>query len=142
MLAPYVMLSMILAHLNHALRLPPFSLLLVSMCISDGAPGPPSCLFLLILSDLYDPTKKKVMTLVFFYRVRDTGSWLQIGESITFFFMSSLLFLFSAGMSALGESLMKNTAETRLEACVFALERRDVGRNGDAGGNGKGTTRE
>lgn len=117
MLAPYVMLSMILAHLNHALRLPPFSLLLVSMCISD------------------------VMTLVFFYRVRDTGSWLQIGESITFFFMSSLLFLFSAGMSALGETLMKNTTETRLEACVFALDRRDVVRNGDARGNSMGPTR-
>ncbi len=72
------------------------------------------------------------MTLVFFYRVRDTGSWLQIGESITFFFMSSLLFLFSAGMSALGESLMKNTTETPLEACVVALECKDAGRSGDA----------
>jgi len=112
------MLSMILAHLNHALRLPPFSLLLVSMCISD------------------------VMTLVFFYRVRDTGSWLQIGESITFFFMSSLLFLFSAGMSALGESLMKNTVETRLEACVVALERKEASSNSDVGVSGTGTKRE
>ncbi|KAF9445334.1 PigN-domain-containing protein [Macrolepiota fuliginosa MF-IS2] len=99
LLAPYVMLSTIFAHLNHALRLPPFSILLVSMCISD------------------------VMTLMFFYRVRDTGSWLQIGESITFFVMSSLLFLFSAGMSALGEWLMQNTAETQFERCVMLLER-------------------
>ncbi|XP_006456924.1 hypothetical protein AGABI2DRAFT_122803 [Agaricus bisporus var. bisporus H97] len=36
MLAPYVMLSIILAYLNRALQQPPFSLLLVSMCISDG----------------------------------------------------------------------------------------------------------
>ncbi|KXN81842.1 GPI ethanolamine phosphate transferase 1 [Leucoagaricus sp. SymC.cos] len=94
LLAPYVMLSIILAYLNHALKLPPFSLLLVSLCMSD------------------------VMTLMFFYRVRDTGSWLQIGESMTFFFMSSLLFLFSAGMSALGEWLMKETIETKFERFV------------------------
>lgn len=98
LLAPYVMLSIILAYLNHALQLPPFSLLLVSLCMSD------------------------VMTLMFFYRVRDTGSWLQIGESITFFFMSSLLFLFSAGMSALGEWLMKDTVETRFEMLVAGFE--------------------
>jgi len=30
------MLSVILAYLNHALQLPPFSLLLVSLCMSDG----------------------------------------------------------------------------------------------------------
>jgi len=59
------------------------------------------------------------MTLMFFFRVRDTGSWLQIGESITFFFMSSLLFLFSAGMSALGEWLMKDTVETKFEKVVL-----------------------
>ena len=63
-----------------------------------------------------------VMTLMFFFQVRDTGSWLQIGESITFFFMSSLLFLFSAGMSALGEWLMKATVETKFEKIFLGLE--------------------
>lgn len=48
------------------------------------------------------------MTLIFFYGVRDTGSWLEIGESITFFFITSLLFLFTGGMSLLGEWLMKD----------------------------------
>jgi phosphatidylinositol glycan class N len=62
------------------------------------------------------------MTLMFFYRVRDTGSWLQIGESLTFFFMSSLLFLFSAGMSVLGEWLMVGTFETGFEGWVGGLE--------------------
>lgn len=62
-----------------------------------------------------------VMTLMFFFRVRDAGSWLQIGESITFFFMSSLLFLFSAGMSALGEWVMKDTVETKFERVVFSI---------------------
>jgi len=30
------MLSILLAYLNRALQLPPFSLLLVSLCMSDG----------------------------------------------------------------------------------------------------------
>lgn len=63
-----------------------------------------------------------MMTLMFFYQVRDTGSWLQIGESLTFFFMSSLLFLFSAGMSGLGEWLMAGTVESGFECWVLDLE--------------------
>jgi hypothetical protein len=72
---------------------------------------------------------------MFFFRVRDTGSWLQIGESITFFFMSSLLFLFSAGMSALGEWLMKDTIETRFELCIAKRQGKLLGREGTENGN-------
>lgn len=46
------------------------------------------------------------MTLIFFYMVQDTGSWLEIGQSITFFCVSSLLLLWSAGICAAGEYLM------------------------------------
>lgn len=46
------------------------------------------------------------MTLTFFYMVKDTGSWLEIGQSITFFCVSSLLLLWSAGICAAGEYLM------------------------------------
>jgi len=51
------------------------------------------------------------MTLLFFFRVKDTGSWLEIGESITFFFITSLLFLFTSGMSLFGEWLMKDVLD-------------------------------
>lgn len=62
------------------------------------------------------------MTLTFFFNVQDTGehiflrqllatnagtgSWLEIGQSITFFCISSLLLLWSAGICAAGEYLM------------------------------------
>ncbi|KAJ3562843.1 hypothetical protein NP233_g9326 [Leucocoprinus birnbaumii] len=107
LLAPYVMLSIILAYLNHALQLPPFSLLLA-----------------LPMHERRDDAH------VLLSSPWTLGSWLQIGESITFFFMSSLLFLFSAGMSALGEWLMKDTVETRFERFVvgFASDSTAAGR--------------
>ncbi|KAF9528054.1 Phosphatidylinositolglycan class N-domain-containing protein [Crepidotus variabilis] len=81
-IAPYVILAVIFAELNDSLDLPPFSLLLVSLSLTDG------------------------MTLTFFFLVQDTGSWLEIGQSITFFCIASLLLLWSAGICVAGEYLM------------------------------------
>jgi phosphatidylinositol glycan class N len=50
-----------------------------------------------------------VMTLTFFFRVTDTGSWLEIGQSITFFCISSMLLVWSAGICGVGEMLMGQT---------------------------------
>jgi len=52
------------------------------------------------------------MTLTFFYQVQDTGSWLEIGQSITFFCIASLLLLWSAGICAGGEYLMADVIST------------------------------
>ncbi|KAF7302943.1 PigN domain-containing protein [Mycena kentingensis (nom. inval.)] len=79
---PYIMLAVVFATLNDALHLPPFSLFLVALTLTDG------------------------MTLTFFFRVTDTGSWLEIGQSITFFCVASLLLLWSAGVCTGGEYLM------------------------------------
>lgn len=48
------------------------------------------------------------MTLTFFFKVQDTGSWLEIGQSISFFCITSMLLLWSAGIGAAGEYLMKD----------------------------------
>ncbi|KAG9310904.1 Phosphatidylinositolglycan class N-domain-containing protein [Chiua virens] len=80
--APYVILSVIFATLNACLRLPPFSLFLVALTLTDG------------------------MTVTFFLNVTDTGSWLEIGQSISFFCITSLLLVWSAGICATGEYLM------------------------------------
>ena len=52
------------------------------------------------------------MTLTFFYQVQDTGSWLEIGQSITFFCIASLL-LWCAGICAGGEYLMADVISVR-----------------------------
>ncbi|KAF8180205.1 Phosphatidylinositolglycan class N-domain-containing protein [Pholiota molesta] len=87
--APYIMLSVTFAVLNDTLDLPPFSLLLVALTLTDG------------------------MTLSFFFKVQDTGSWLEIGQSITFFCIASLLLLWSAGICAAGEYLMADVLSAR-----------------------------
>ncbi|KAJ7292742.1 Phosphatidylinositolglycan class N-domain-containing protein [Mycena rebaudengoi] len=83
-IAPYVILSVCFAALNHAVHLPPFSLFLVALTLTDG------------------------MTLTFFFNVSDTGSWLEIGQTISFFCIASLLLLWSAGICAGGEYLMSD----------------------------------
>ncbi|KAK7680798.1 hypothetical protein QCA50_016106 [Cerrena zonata] len=88
--APYIILSSVFALLNARLHLPPFSLFLVALTLTD------------------------VMTMTFFFKVTDTGSWLEIGQTISFFCVSSLLLVWSAGICAIGEVLMSNTTMHRL----------------------------
>lgn len=46
-----------------------------------------------------------VLTLNFFWLVRDEGSWLDIGTSISHFVIASLLGIFVAGLEFVGEGL-------------------------------------
>ncbi|KAI0920282.1 hypothetical protein AcW1_002067 [Taiwanofungus camphoratus] len=84
--APYIILATALHLLNTRLQLPPFSLFLVALTLTD------------------------VMTMTFFFNVTDTGSWLEIGQTISFFCISSLLLVWAAGTCAVGELLMEGTA--------------------------------
>ena len=66
-------------------------------------------IFLLIsTANLFEPKLFLGMTLTFFFKVQDTGSWLEIGQSISFFCITSMLLLWSAGICATGEYLMKD----------------------------------
>lgn len=47
------------------------------------------------------------MTLRFFWEVKDEGSWLEIGESISMFIIASTLCIFVAGLEALSEILVR-----------------------------------
>ncbi|KZT00391.1 alkaline phosphatase-like protein [Laetiporus sulphureus 93-53] len=86
--SPYIILATCLHLLNVRLHLPPFSLFLVALTLTD------------------------VMTMTFFFNVTDTGSWLEIGQSISFFCISSLLLVWAAGTCAVGEILMTDTDST------------------------------
>ncbi|KAI0789286.1 PigN-domain-containing protein [Abortiporus biennis] len=90
--APYIILSAAFATLNNRLDLPPFSLFLVALTLTD------------------------VMTMTFFFNVTDTGSWLEIGQTISFFCISSLLLVWSAGICALGEVLMGHGVLQRIKS--------------------------
>ncbi|KKK23926.1 GPI-anchor biosynthetic protein [Aspergillus ochraceoroseus] len=78
-LIPFAIISANLGILNRRLEVAPSALFMVVMSISD------------------------VMTLNFFYMVRDEGSWLDIGTTISHFCIASGLCTFVAGLEFLSE---------------------------------------
>ncbi|KAI3654848.1 hypothetical protein MP228_000228 [Amoeboaphelidium protococcarum] len=70
-LTPFALLSAVFGVLSAALDLPPFALFLLSLSVTD------------------------VVTLNFFFLVRDDGSWLEIGTSISHFVIACLFEVFS-----------------------------------------------
>ncbi|KAL4918658.1 Phosphatidylinositolglycan class N-domain-containing protein [Aspergillus aurantiobrunneus] len=78
-LIPFAIISANLGILNRCLEVAPSALFMVVMSISD------------------------VMTLNFFYMVRDEGSWLDIGTTISQFLIASFLCTFVPGLEFLSE---------------------------------------
>lgn len=76
---PFAVISANLGILNRRLGVAPSSLFMVVMAISD------------------------VLTMNFFWLVRDEGSWLDIGTSISHFVIASLLCVFVAGLEFVSE---------------------------------------
>lgn len=76
---PFALVSANLGILNRRLQVAPSALFMVVMAISD------------------------VMTLNFFFMVRDEGSWLDIGTTISHFCIASFLCTFVAGLEFLSE---------------------------------------
>ena len=82
-LVPFAVLSATTGILNRMLRLESSALFMVVMGIGD------------------------VMTIRFFWMVRDEGSWLDIGTSISHFVIGSLLCVFVAGLEGVGVGLVR-----------------------------------
>ncbi|RFU72669.1 gpi ethanolamine phosphate transferase 1 [Trichoderma arundinaceum] len=74
LMIPFVLISANLGILNKRLRVAPSSLFMVVMAISD------------------------ILTLYFFWVVKDEGSWLEIGSTISHFVIASLLCVFVAAL--------------------------------------------
>jgi len=102
-----VVISAILGILNRKLHVAPSSLLMIVLTISD------------------------IMTLNFFYLVRDEGSWLDIGESISHFCICNLLILFIIALEQLSEVIPELSRLTLGDyywsSCICARTRIEVG---------------
>ncbi|KAF3921270.1 hypothetical protein ABW21_db0206587 [Orbilia brochopaga] len=81
-LIPFAVISANLGILNRLLRVPPSALFMIVMSISD------------------------ILTLNFFYMVRDEGSWLDIGTTISHFVIASLLCVFAAVLELVSEVIV------------------------------------
>ncbi|GAA6007215.1 hypothetical protein JCM11491_003047 [Sporobolomyces phaffii] len=86
LLIPFVALSAVSSAINRKLRLPYLGLFLVTSVLAE------------------------FLTITFFFRVTDTGSWLEIGSSITNFVICSLLGLFTSALLLVGEEVLRGTA--------------------------------
>jgi phosphatidylinositol glycan class N len=82
-LAPFVILSANLGILNRRLGVAPSALFMIVMAIGD------------------------VMTISFFWMVRDEGSWLDIGTSISHFCIGSGLCVFVSGLEVVSEIFVR-----------------------------------
>ncbi|PBK89805.1 WD40 repeat-like protein [Armillaria gallica] len=121
-IAPYIILSVIFATLTYQLHLPRFALFLNALMITD-------------VQLKRDPG----MTVMFFFNVTDTGSWLEIGQTISFFVVASLLLAWSgeqyitSSEAAKGAGYSKGQDAGRSRTTVRAsLTVRDVYANGKA----------
>lgn len=81
-LIPFAIISANLGILNHRLGVAPSALFMIVMSVSD------------------------VMTLNFFYMVRDEGSWLDIGMTISHFCIASGMSVFVAGLEFLSQAFI------------------------------------
>jgi hypothetical protein len=68
-----------------------------------------------------------VMTLNFFWTVKDEGSWLDIGTTISHFVIGSLLSVFVAGLELLSEVLISGVEVDVQDAQqIGGVERKDI----------------
>jgi phosphatidylinositol glycan class N len=112
LMVPFAALSANFGLLNRRLGVAPSALFMVVMAVSD------------------------VMTLSFFYMVKDEGSWLDIGTTISHFVIASLLGVFVAGLELVSESIIGGVEfeEAYAEESVKTVN----GKIGNGEVNGKG----
>ncbi|KAF2637556.1 PigN-domain-containing protein [Massarina eburnea CBS 473.64] len=114
LMVPFAALSANFGLLNRRLDVAPSALFMVVMAVSD------------------------VMTLSFFYMVKDEGSWLDIGTTISHFIIASLLGVFVALLELVSESIIGGVEFEQKEEKVENLKPEKV--NGATNGkaeNGK-----
>lgn len=114
LLAPFALVSANLGILTKRLRLRGGSLFAVVMGIGD------------------------YLTLRFFWEVRDEGSWLEIGESISMFVIASVLCVFVAGLEALSEVFVRGVEFDNDDRAARQYEK---GSNGTLNGAPNGVVR-
>lgn len=115
LMIPFALISANLGILNKRLGVAPSALFMVVMAISD------------------------FLTLHFFWVVRDEGSWLEIGSTISHFFIASLLCLFVASLEGVSEMFIAGVeVEDGSRQMVKEKELGGVIRKGRGNGSVKG----
>lgn len=110
LMVPFAALSANFGLLNRQLGVAPSALFMVVMAVSD------------------------VLTVRFFYMVRDEGSWLDIGTSISQFVIASLLGVFVCGLEVFSEWSINGVEFEKSKRVAEDKDRQGQGRNGEGQG--------
>lgn len=119
-MVPFAIISAALGILNRRLGLQSSALFMVVMAVSD------------------------VMTLNFFWMVKDEGSWLDIGTTISHFVIGSLMCVFVAGLEGVSEALISGVevdsfeSRVKTEGGVDTIGGKKAGENGSLNGTANG----
>lgn len=120
----------------------PFALISANLGILNKRLGvAPSALFMLVMAI------SDFLTLHFFWVVRDEGSWLEIGSTISHFCIASVLCLFVASLEGVSEMFIAgvevedDSGQLRKERELGGVVRKAAGSNGRAKGGGDEATR-
>ena len=113
LMIPFALISANLGILNKKLGVPPSSLFMVVMALSD------------------------ILTLYFFWVVKDEGSWLEIGSTISHFAIASLLCVFVAALEAVSALFITGVRVESLDTMqeVVANERTSTAKRKEINGN-------
>lgn len=119
-MVPFAIISAALGILNRQLGLQSSALFMVVMAVSD------------------------VMTMNFFWMVKDEGSWLDIGTTISHFVIGSGLCIFVAGLEGVSEALISGVEvdsfdqRVKMEGVDTINNQKNVGDNSSASGKANG----
>ncbi|KAG7528585.1 hypothetical protein FFLO_06071 [Filobasidium floriforme] len=94
-IVPFILLSAAFASICSRQRLPPFALILLTLAMSEP------------LNDHWLFSALLAICLFFFRQVQTTGSWLEIGSSISHFAIASLLIAYNVFLNVIGEFVMR-----------------------------------
>jgi phosphatidylinositol glycan class N len=121
----------------------PFALISANLGILNKRLGvAPSALFMLVMAI------SDFLTLHFFWVVRDEGSWLEIGSTISHFCIASVLCLFVATLEGVSEMFIAgvevedDSGQLRKERELGGVVRKAAGSNGRAKGGDEATRRK
>lgn len=98
LMIPFALISTNLGILNRRLEVAPSALFMVVMTISD------------------------ISTLNFFFMVRDDGSWLEIGTTITHFVIANLFCFFVAGLEFVSEAFVSGVDFSTVDPRITAFQ--------------------
>jgi phosphatidylinositol glycan class N len=119
LMVPFAIISAALGILNRRLGLQSSALFMTVMAVSD------------------------IMTLNFFWMVKDEGSWLDIGTTISHFVIASLLSVFVAGLEGVSHALISGVEvdafedQVRRAGGADIVHGKEVEANGKVNGNAK-----